>query len=94
MLTTPKTTSQNGVHYIVEVVESERNAGHSQHYGLHFPFCPKIAPKFMFFWTSFGVILRLILGPQMAPKSDPKWDHFLEPSSPASQGSGRCDFAN
>ena len=40
MLTTPKTTSQNRVHYIVEV--SERKAEQPQHYAQNFPFYPKI----------------------------------------------------
>ena len=44
MLTTPKTTSQNRVHYIVEV--SERKAEQPQHYAQNFPFYPKIVRHF------------------------------------------------
>jgi len=43
MLTTPKTTSQNRVPYIVEVVVSERKAQQPQHchYGRNFPLLSK-----------------------------------------------------
>ena len=46
MLTTPKTTSQNRVPYIVEVVVSERKAEQPQHYAQNFQFYPKIVWNF------------------------------------------------
>jgi hypothetical protein len=43
-------------------------------------------PKTIVFLTRFWVIFGAILGPELAPKADQKWDHFLNPSARALRG--------
>ena len=36
-------------------------------------------PKVINFGTNFEAMLGVVLGPELAPKRDQKWDHFWNP---------------
>ena len=52
----------------------------------HIKLVPKLVPCFISFWTSFGPILKSILGPKTAPEGDQKWDHFWNLPAPHLRG--------